>query len=162
VSYLLELRKIVGQRPLFSPGACAIPINEHGQVLMQLRADSSNWGFPGGSMELGDSLLEAAQRELLEETGLEAARWKFVTMVSGREYFYTYPNGDQIYNVGAIYVARGLTGELRCDHESLELRWFDPTNLPTDLSGPITRFIVANFERIISGDFVPLETQTRV
>jgi 8-oxo-dGTP pyrophosphatase MutT (NUDIX family) len=129
---------------------------------MQLRADSSTWGFPGGSMELGDSLLQAAQRELLEETGLEAARWKFVTMVSGREYFYTYPNGDQIYNVGAIFTARGLTGELRSDFESLELRWFEVNALPTDLAGPITRFIAANLERIISGDFTPLETHTHV
>jgi 8-oxo-dGTP pyrophosphatase MutT (NUDIX family) len=157
VSYLLELRKIVGSRPLFSPGASAIPINERGQVLMQLRADSRNWGFPGGSMELGDSLLQAAQRELLEETGLEAAQWTFVTMVSGQEFFYTYPNGDQIYNVGAIYVARGLTGTLRADHESLELRWFDADALPTDLAGPITRFIVVNLERIIACDFARLE-----
>jgi 8-oxo-dGTP pyrophosphatase MutT (NUDIX family) len=153
VSYLLELRQLVGQRPLFSPGASIIPVDDEGRVLMQLRADSRNWGFPGGAMELGDSLLDTAKRELLEETGLQALRWTLVTMLSGQDFFYTYPNGDQIYNVGAVYVARGVHGALRADHESLELRWFAPDDLPTDLAGPITRWIMANLERILRGEF---------
>ncbi len=157
MSHLLELRQLVGQRPLLSPGATAIVINEHEQVLMQLRADSKTWGFPGGSMELGDSLLETAQRELLEETGLEAAQWTFVTMLSGQDYFYTYPNGDQIYNVGAVFVARGITGQLISDFESLELRWFDPNALPTNRAGPITQWITANLQRILNDECKPLE-----
>jgi 8-oxo-dGTP pyrophosphatase MutT (NUDIX family) len=117
---------------------------------MQLRSDTRTWGFPGGSCELGDSLLEAAQRELLEETGLTASSWTFVTMLSGKEFFFIYPNSDQIYNVSAVYVAREISGDLCSDHEGLELRWFEMDDLPTDDTGPIKRWIVSNLERILN------------
>ena len=149
MSHLLELRKLVGTRAIFSPGAVAIVLDESNRVLMQLRSDTKSWGFPGGSSELGDSLLETAQRELLEETGLTASNWTFVTVLSGQEFFFTYPNGDQIYNVSAVYIARGIAGELRSDSESLELHWCKPDQFPNDLAGPITRWIVTNLERIL-------------
>jgi 8-oxo-dGTP pyrophosphatase MutT (NUDIX family) len=126
-----------------------VVLNESNQVLMQLRADTKSWGFPGGSSELGDSLLETAQRELLEETGLTASSWTFVTMLSGQEFFFVYPNGDQIFNVSAVYIARAISGELRTDSESLELRWCELDNLSQDLAGPITRWIATYLERIL-------------
>jgi 8-oxo-dGTP pyrophosphatase MutT (NUDIX family) len=150
MSHLLELRKLVGKRPLFSPGAVVIALADDNRVLMQLRSDTRTWGFPGGSCELGDSLLEAAQRELLEETGLTASSWTFVTMLSGKEFFFIYPNSDQIYNVSAVYVAREISGDLCSDHEGLELRWFEMDDLPTDDTGPIKRWIVSNLERILN------------
>jgi 8-oxo-dGTP pyrophosphatase MutT (NUDIX family) len=148
VSYLLELRKLVGSRPLFSPGACVVAFDREGRALLQRRSDTNTWGFPGGSMELGDSLEDTARRELLEETGLRASNLEFVTMLSGEAFRFTYPNGDEIYNVAAIFVTREPTGEARHDHESLELRWFAPHEVPEDLAGPITRWIVARLETL--------------
>jgi 8-oxo-dGTP pyrophosphatase MutT (NUDIX family) len=149
MSHIQELRKLVGKRPLFSVGSAVIALDDSNRVLMQLRSDTNSWGFPGGSCELGDSLLETAQRELLEETGLTASNWMFVTMLSGKEFFFTYPNGDQIYNVSAVHIARGISGNLCSDHEGLELRWFEMDDLPTDDTGPIKRWIVSNLERIL-------------
>ena len=126
-----------------------VVLNESNQVLMQLRLDTKSWGFPGGSSELGDSLLETVQRELLEETGLTASSWTFVTMLSGKEFFFTYPNGDQIYNISAVYVAREISGELRTDSDSLDLRWDEFDQLPSNLAGPIVRWIAINFEQIL-------------
>ncbi|HHX89423.1 MAG TPA: NUDIX hydrolase [Paracoccus sp.] len=45
------------------------------QVLLVQRAnppDAGRWGFAGGKVELGETLQEAAERELLEETGVRA------------------------------------------------------------------------------------------
>ncbi len=36
------------------------------------RVDVGKWGFPGGSLELGETVTECAERELREETGVEA------------------------------------------------------------------------------------------
>jgi 8-oxo-dGTP pyrophosphatase MutT (NUDIX family) len=150
VSHLIELRKLVGTRPLFSVGSAVIALDEFNRVLMQLRSDTKSWCFPGGLSELGETFLETAQRELLEETGLTASSWTFVTVLSGTEFFFTYPNGDQIYNVSAVYVAREISGEMRTDHESLELRWCNPNELPHVLAGPITRWIAASLKQTLN------------
>ena len=151
MGYLLELRKTLGSRPLFSPGSSVVAFDDEGRVLMQRRADTGTWGFPGGAMELGDSLEDTAKRELLEETGLRAATLEFVTVLSGAAFRFTYPNGDEIYNVAAIFTARGLTGEMTTDHESLELRWFDTDALPLEQAGPVTRWIARNIEALKDG-----------
>ena len=148
MGYILELRELVGKRPLFSPGATVVAFDNQNRVLMQLRSDTKTWGFPGGSSELGDSLEDTARRELMEETGLVAAHLEFVTMLSGATYRFTYPNGDEIYNVGAVFVARSLTGELRANAESLELQWFAPSEIPLELAGPITRWVVDHLETL--------------
>ena len=80
---------------------------------------------------------------------MTASSWMFVTVLSGAEFFFTYPNGDQIYNVSAVYIAREPTGELRMDSESLGLRWCELDALPNDLAGPITQWIVANLGHIL-------------
>jgi 8-oxo-dGTP pyrophosphatase MutT (NUDIX family) len=43
-----------------------------GEVLLQLRRDGRYWSMPGGALEPGESLEDAARRELQEETGLVA------------------------------------------------------------------------------------------
>ena len=51
----------------------AVLINDQGEVLMMQEAKSScagQWYLPAGRMEAGEDIAEAAQREVLEETGL--------------------------------------------------------------------------------------------
>ena len=148
MGYILELRELVGKRPLFSVGATVVAFDEQNRVLMQLRSDTGTWDFPGGSSELGDSLEDTARRELLEETGLVADRLEFITVLSGAMYRETYPNGDEIYIVSAVFIARDLTGNLQTDEESLELRWFAPSSLPLELAGPITQWVADNLETL--------------
>ena len=148
MGYILELRELVGKRPLFSVGATVVAFDKQNRVLMQLRSDTGTWDFPGGSSELGDSLEDTARRELLEETGLVADRLEFITVLSGAMYRETYPNGDEIYIVSAVFIARDLTGNLQTDEESLELRWFAPSSLPLELAGPITQWVADNLETL--------------
>ncbi|WP_120632352.1 NUDIX hydrolase [Ruegeria sp. EL01] len=55
-------------------GALAVVLHQ-GQVLLVQRSkqpDAGLWGFPGGHVEWGETVLQAAQRELLEETSVTA------------------------------------------------------------------------------------------
>ena len=70
--YIMDLRKIVGHRPLLQAAASIIIENEKGQVLLGRRTDNHQWGYSGGSIELGETVEEAAKRELFEEMGLIA------------------------------------------------------------------------------------------
>ncbi len=56
-------------------GALAVVLHK-GQVLLVQRSkqpDAGLWGFPGGHVEWGETVMQAAQRELLEETGVHAS-----------------------------------------------------------------------------------------
>src|SRR5690554_1455066 len=103
LGYIMDLRNMVGSRPLIMAGSCVIVLNEQGHILLQKRTDSLDWGTIGGALELGESLEEAAARELYEEAGLRANQFKFVTLLSGKDMYYKYPHGDEIYNVMAVY-----------------------------------------------------------
>ena len=70
--YLKNLRKLVGHMPILVCGASVIVENEDGEILLQLRKDNKCWGYPGGSVDTNEVVEEAAKRELLEETGIEA------------------------------------------------------------------------------------------
>ena len=64
--YILDLRKLVGHRPLLQVGASVLLEDEQGRLLLQRRADCHLWGYHGGSVELDEVVEEAARRELWE------------------------------------------------------------------------------------------------
>ena len=136
--YIMELRKIVGHRPLLQVGASVIVENEHGEVLLQKRTDNHCWGYAGGSVELDEVVEEAAKRELWEETGLLAQELTLFGVFSGKQTHYIYPNGDEVSNIDIVYLCKSYTGQLRCQETEVEeLRFFSPDNLPENLSPPI-------------------------
>ena len=48
-----------------------VVVIRNNQVLLTLRSDLPVWCLPGGAIEAGESLVEAAKREAQEETGAE-------------------------------------------------------------------------------------------
>lgn len=138
--YIMDLRKLVGHRPLLQVGASVIVENERGEVLLQKRADNHCWGYAVGSVELDKVVEEAAKRELLEETGLTARELTLFGVFSGKDTHYIYPNGDEVSNVDIVYLCTSYTGQLRCQESEVEeLRFFPADDLPENLSPPIRR-----------------------
>ena len=131
MSYISELRKYIGHQPIINIGATIIVLNDKNEILLNLRSDTDTWGIIGGGMELGESLEETAARELWEEAGLKAGRFELLDVLSGRELFFRYPNGDETYTVIVLYKAVGVSGELRInDGESRCLQFFPLNALP--------------------------------
>jgi 8-oxo-dGTP pyrophosphatase MutT (NUDIX family) len=137
MDYIAHLRKYVGHAPLQMVGAAALILDGEKQLLLLKRADSGCWGPPGGAVELGEPLEAAARRETLEETGLELGQMTFFGIFSGPELYYKYPNGDEVYNVTAIYLTEAWNGEVRLNEEHTAWGWFRADEIPEDLSPPI-------------------------
>lgn len=105
-------------------------MNDEGDVLLQRRGHGEDsWGFPGGALEFGESLREAAVREVLEETGIEVELGELIGTYS--KYMSVYPNGDQAQTILSVFQARPIRGALRADgEETLELRYFSLEDVP--------------------------------
>ncbi|WP_273124949.1 NUDIX hydrolase [Bacillus weihaiensis] len=137
MGYIMELREIVGNRPLIMTGACVILVNSHNEMLLQLRRDNNCWGFPGGSLEMGERVEETAKRELYEETGLLAKELLLFNVFSGQDFYYKYPNGDEVYNVVTAYICKNYEGTLRKEEKEVqELKFFNMAEIPSPISSP--------------------------
>jgi ADP-ribose pyrophosphatase YjhB (NUDIX family) len=133
LEYYKGLRRFVGHSPLILPGSVVIIVNETGEILLQER-DEDVWGLPGGLMNLGESFIDTAKREVLEETGLHIDHLILLDVLSGPEYYYKNPNGDELYSVTAVYKTTDYEGELIPDmDESKSLRFYKIDSLPENM-----------------------------
>ena len=132
MGYIMNLRKYVGHEPLIGLGATTLVFNDKKELLLNLRTDTNTWGIPGGSMELYETIEETAIRELKEEAGISADELELVTILSGKEYYFEYPNGDKMCTVIVLFKVLNYTGDIKVtDNESKQLKFFSLDNLPS-------------------------------
>jgi ADP-ribose pyrophosphatase YjhB (NUDIX family) len=106
------------------PVACVIARDGDGRVILARRGydpGAGRWSMPGGFVDLGESVEDAARRELREELALEAELDGLVGVYSRGE--------DRIVLI--VYAARAL-GDPRPSEEAPEVRAFAPDEIPWD------------------------------
>lgn len=132
MSYVSELRALVGHMPLQLPGANVIVFkqaHEETAVLLQFRSDHRRLGFPGGGIENGEDYPSCAARELFEETGLscEPSKLNLMGVYAGGEAFKTiHPNGDIVHHTIVMYSIPFESTEQNdnvLDCETVRLQW---------------------------------------
>ena len=104
-------------------GTGLIIVNSKGQVLAGLRKSKhgeGTWALVGGWLEFGESFIECAQREALEETGLELTD---VQVLQATNYIFK----DEGRHSVTIYMIARTNGEpkVREPDKCVEWRWFD-------------------------------------
>jgi 8-oxo-dGTP pyrophosphatase MutT (NUDIX family) len=106
-------------------------VDQHGRVLMQERDEHAPvhpdlWGLPGGRLEPGETFVEAAARELEEETGLRIGVDELVSL--GRNCFHSEPcGGTDCYELFATY-AEVSDADVTCG-EGRQMVFVDPAAL---------------------------------
>ncbi len=114
--------------------ASAVIFDTGGRILLQRRSDNGRWGLPGGGVEIGESVVAAAVREVREETGLDVEVVRLIGLYSDPAFqVVRYPDGNVVHYVSACFECRVAAGTLTVCDETLALDWFDPSALPPDL-----------------------------
>ena len=130
-SYVHWLRRHVGHQKVILTGAAGLIRDAHGRVLLQKRRGNALWGFPGGLQELGETIAEAACREVREEVGLQVEAKRLIGIYTTPALDRQYPNGDVTQVFIAFFECEVTGGALELqDEEVLEAGWFDLDNLP--------------------------------
>lgn len=109
--------------------AASMAVFREGRVLIARRARApwaGAFSLPGGVVEIGETLAEAALRELREEVGVEADIAGFVRHVEP-----IHREGDRVraHFVIAVFAGRWLSGEAQVSDEVSEIAWVDPLAL---------------------------------
>jgi ADP-ribose pyrophosphatase YjhB (NUDIX family) len=112
------------------PSANVIVVNDQGEILMIRRTDNDNWAVPGGGMDLGESITDAAVRETQEETGITCEVTGLVGIYTNPRHVILYTsNGEVRQEFSIVFTARSVGGALRPSSESSEPQWVSPATV---------------------------------
>jgi ADP-ribose pyrophosphatase YjhB (NUDIX family) len=118
--------------------AATIPL-EDGRILLTRRAihpAHGKWTFPGGYVDWGEPVHEAAVRETLEETGLTVE-------LGGLIGVYSYQSAPVVI---VVYEARVIGGSITVCHENDRVEWVEPQHIPwEELAFPSTTAALRDF-----------------
>jgi ADP-ribose pyrophosphatase YjhB (NUDIX family) len=113
------------------PSVNVVVTNGAGDVLLIRRSDNDNWALPGGAIELGESLTQAAVREVGEESGIRCEITGLVGIYTDpRHVIYWTGNGEARQEFSIVLTAAAVSGEPTTSSESSEVRWVPRDELP--------------------------------
>lgn len=104
-------------------GAIAVVLHEGKFLLVQRGKDPGRglWGFPGGHVEFGEPAMRAAERELMEETGVQGEAISCLTAIDiiGRD-----DTGVPLYHyLLAVVPCRYVAGEVHAADDAADAEW---------------------------------------
>ncbi|HVD30283.1 MAG TPA: NUDIX domain-containing protein [Methylomirabilota bacterium] len=131
-----QRRILTRTQPRFLVGVVGLGVDPNGHVILaRHRFGAPEWRFLGGFLSPRERLEEGLAREVREETGIEIEVGPVLEANQGYRW----------QHVELVYAYRPLGGTERLSNELLEVRAFDPTDLPdvrADQRGIIERRLV--------------------
>lgn len=112
------------------PSVTAAVRDASGRVLMIHKIDNDLWALPGGGMDLGESVADAAVREVQEETGIKVELTGLVGIYSDPGHVMAYDDGEVRQEFSVCFHASVIDGTARHDGtETKAAEWVEPSQL---------------------------------
>jgi ADP-ribose pyrophosphatase YjhB (NUDIX family) len=106
-------------------GAEAVIVREE-QIMLIKRSDNGLWAVPGGLVEVGETLAEAAERELWEETGIRGQVTRLLGIFDSRVWY----SKTKAHLYHAIFLAEATDVFPKTSSEATEVAFFGENHLP--------------------------------
>ncbi len=103
--------------------------DDEGRILMIRRTDNDLYAIPGGQLELGETLAQAAVREVREETGIECEVTGVIGLYSNPNHVIAYDDGEVRQEFSICFRATPVAGKLATSEESREALWVRVANV---------------------------------
>jgi 8-oxo-dGTP pyrophosphatase MutT (NUDIX family) len=135
------------------PSVNVVVTNDRGEILLIRRTDNNNWALPGGAIDLGESVTQAAIRETQEETGITAEITGLVGIYTDPRHVIHYTSNDEVrQEFSIVLTGRPVEGQPTPSSESSEVRWVPPTDIRTYT---MDRTMRRRIERFLSPESSP-------
>ena len=135
------------------PSVNVVVVDDAGRLLMTRRTDNDNWAIPGGAIDLGESMVDAAVRETEEETGITCEVTGLSGIYTDPRHLIRYTSNEEVrQEFSIVLVARPIGGEPTPSSESSEVHWIAP-----DAVSQLTmdRSMRMRIEHYLNGDGKP-------
>jgi ADP-ribose pyrophosphatase YjhB (NUDIX family) len=106
------------------PSVNVVVTNEAGEILLIRRSDNDNWALPGGAIDIGESLTQAAIREVHEETGITCEITGLVGIYTDPKHIILYTsNNEARQEFSIVLTAQAVAGNPTPSDESFDVHW---------------------------------------
>ena len=124
------------------PAATVFVQDDAERVLMVQRSDNGLWALPGGTMDIGETLAQCGEREVLEETGYRVRVVDIIGIYSDPKHVIAYSDGEVRQQFAISFRGLLLDGAARTSDETPNLEWVDRLALDEVPMHPSTRLRV--------------------
>jgi ADP-ribose pyrophosphatase YjhB (NUDIX family) len=127
------------------PSTTAVVTDEHDRIVLIRRRDNDLWALPGGGMELGESIVDSAVREVKEETGLDVEVTGLIGVYTNPHHVMAYADGEVRQQFSLCFTTRLRGGDLLADSESTDIAWTASQDIPSLNMHPSMRLRIQHY-----------------
>jgi 8-oxo-dGTP pyrophosphatase MutT (NUDIX family) len=137
------------------PSANVVVVNEDGKILLIRRTDNGNVALPGGGMDLGESITQAAIREVKEETGLDVKITGLVGIYTNPHHLIEYTSDGEVrQEFSVVFTAEPTGGTPTTTAEASKVVWSDPADVADMQMHPSMRQRIEHYRQGLAAPYL--------